>query len=153
MIDHMLDGRFIFGISPGGLLSDAEIFGNLDADRTAMFVEGIDAVLKIWDGGPPYDLRGDLEHLDRTDHDGRNRPGLRGQASQKPHPPIMVTVVAPYSKGVTEAAARGWLPISANFLLPKWVATHWPKYVEGCEQPGRPRTEGLAGRQKHLCRE
>ena len=33
MLDHMLDGRFILGISPGGLLSDAEVFGNLDADR------------------------------------------------------------------------------------------------------------------------
>jgi alkanesulfonate monooxygenase SsuD/methylene tetrahydromethanopterin reductase-like flavin-dependent oxidoreductase (luciferase family) len=33
-------------------------------------------------------------------------------------------------------AARGWLPISANFLLPKWVATHWPNYVEGCRQAG-----------------
>jgi hypothetical protein len=35
----MLDGRFILGISPGGLLSDAEAYGNLDADRNAMFVE------------------------------------------------------------------------------------------------------------------
>ncbi len=41
MLDHMLDGRFIFGISPGGLLSDAEAFGNLDADRNAMFLEAI----------------------------------------------------------------------------------------------------------------
>ena len=56
---------------------------------------------------------------------------------QKPHPPIVVTAVAPFSKGVTAAAARGWDPISANFLQPKWVATHWPKYVEGCEQGGR----------------
>ena len=46
-------------------------------------------------------------------------------------------MVAPFSKGVTEAAARGWEPISANFLLPKWVATHWPRYVEGCERAGR----------------
>jgi alkanesulfonate monooxygenase SsuD/methylene tetrahydromethanopterin reductase-like flavin-dependent oxidoreductase (luciferase family) len=56
---------------------------------------------------------------------------------QQPHPPIVVTVVAPYSKGITEAAARGWIAISANFLLPKWVATHWPKYVEGCVRAGR----------------
>jgi alkanesulfonate monooxygenase SsuD/methylene tetrahydromethanopterin reductase-like flavin-dependent oxidoreductase (luciferase family) len=54
MLDHMLDGRFIFGISPGGLLSDAEAFGNLDADRNAMFVEAIDAVLEIWAREPPY---------------------------------------------------------------------------------------------------
>src|SRR5436190_2106251 len=57
---------------------------------------------------------------------------------QKPHPPIVVTAVAPFSKGVTEAAARGWDPISANFLMPHWVKTHWPKYAEGCERAGRP---------------
>jgi alkanesulfonate monooxygenase SsuD/methylene tetrahydromethanopterin reductase-like flavin-dependent oxidoreductase (luciferase family) len=48
-----------------------------------------------------------------------------------------VTAVAPFSKGVTEAAARGWDPISANFLLKQWAKTHWPKYVEGCERAGR----------------
>src|ERR1700722_12126310 len=58
MLDHMLDGRFNFGISPGGLLSDAEIFGNLDADRNALFGEGIAAVLKIWEGPPPYAIEG-----------------------------------------------------------------------------------------------
>ena len=57
---------------------------------------------------------------------------------QRPHPPIVVTAVAPFSKGVTEAAARGWDPISANFLMPQWVKSHWPKYVEGCERVGRP---------------
>jgi alkanesulfonate monooxygenase SsuD/methylene tetrahydromethanopterin reductase-like flavin-dependent oxidoreductase (luciferase family) len=56
---------------------------------------------------------------------------------QRPHPPIVVTAVAPFSKGVTEAAARGWDPISANFLMPQWVKSHWPKYVEGCERAGR----------------
>jgi alkanesulfonate monooxygenase SsuD/methylene tetrahydromethanopterin reductase-like flavin-dependent oxidoreductase (luciferase family) len=56
---------------------------------------------------------------------------------QKPHPPIVVTAVAPFSKGVTEAAARGWDPISANFLMAPWVKSHWPKYVEGCERMGR----------------
>src|SRR6185503_21038863 len=58
MLDHMLDGRLIFGISPGGLLSDAEAFGNLDANRNAMFVEAIDAVLEIWAREPPYNLQG-----------------------------------------------------------------------------------------------
>jgi len=95
MLDHMLDGRFNFGISPGGLATDAEVFGNIDADRNEMFLECINTVLKI------------------------------------------VTAVAPFSKGVTEAAARGWDPISANFLMPQWVASHWPKYVEGCERAGR----------------
>ena len=28
-------------------------------------------------------------------------------------------------------------PISANFLLPEWVASHWPRYVEGCVAVGK----------------
>ena len=34
---------------------------------------------------------------------------------QKPHPPIVCTVVAPFSEGVIEMGKRGFLPISANF--------------------------------------
>ena len=64
--------------------------------------------------------------------------GFIGRPLQRPHPPIVVTAVAPFSKGVTEAAARGWDPISANFLMPAWVKSHWPKYAEGCERGGRP---------------
>jgi alkanesulfonate monooxygenase SsuD/methylene tetrahydromethanopterin reductase-like flavin-dependent oxidoreductase (luciferase family) len=102
-----------------------------------MFVEGIDAVLKIWEGRPPYAIEGRFWKIttERTMMEEIGQ-GVVAKPLQKPHPPIMVTVVAPHSKGVTEAAARGWLPISANFLLPKWVATHWPKYVEGRERVG-----------------
>ena len=138
MIDHLLDGRFIFGISPGGLLSDAEAFGNLDADRNAMFLECINHVLAIWSGKPPYNLKGKYWNIEVSRH---YIPEI-GQGPihaplQKPHPPIVVTAVAPFSKGVTEAAARGWDPISANFLMPEWVKSHWPKYKEGCERVGR----------------
>jgi alkanesulfonate monooxygenase SsuD/methylene tetrahydromethanopterin reductase-like flavin-dependent oxidoreductase (luciferase family) len=138
MLDHMLEGRFNFGISPGGLMSDAEVFGNLDKDRNEMFVECIDMVLDIWDGEAPYNLKG--KHYEVTT-EKTMMPEI-GQGSiikpfQKPYPPIVGTAVAPFSAGVTEMAARGWDPISANFLLPKWVKTHWPKYVEGCERVGR----------------
>ncbi len=138
MLDHMLDGRFNFGISPGGLLSDAEIFGNLDNDRTAMFVEGIDMVLELWRRDPPYDLEGEFWNVStaRTMIPEIGQ-GIVPRPLQDPHPPIIVTAVAPYSKGLIAAAERGWDPISANFLLPQWVATHWPKYVEGCEAGGR----------------
>ena len=75
------------------------------------------------------------------------------QPLQRPHPPIVVTAVAPFSKGVTEAAARGWDPISANFLMPHWVKSHWPKYVEGCERGGRAGRSGkLARGQEHVRR-
>jgi len=139
MLDHMLDGRFVFGISPGGLLSDAEVYGNLDADRNAMFLECINAILAIWSGAPPYDIKGDYWAVstERTMMPEIGQ-GYLPRPLQLPHPPILVTAVAPFSKGVTEAAARGWEPISANFLMPEWVKSHWPKYVEGCARAGRP---------------
>jgi alkanesulfonate monooxygenase SsuD/methylene tetrahydromethanopterin reductase-like flavin-dependent oxidoreductase (luciferase family) len=139
MLDHLLDGRLNFGISPGGLLSDAEAFGNLSANRNEMFVEAINQVLAIWAGEPPYRIEGKYWRIstERTLMADIGQ-GILPKPLQKPHPPIIVTVVAPHSKGVTEAASRGWSPISANFLMPVWVKSHWPKYVEGCERAGRP---------------
>src|SRR6516164_1155853 len=138
MLDHLLDGRFIFGISPGGLMSDAEAFGNIDADRRAMFLEAINHVLAIWAGEPPYNLKGQFWNIaierQLVPDIGQ---GYLPKPLQHPHPPIVVTAVAPFSAGVAEAAARGWDIISANFLLPQWVKTHWPKYVEGCVRVGR----------------
>ena len=139
MLDHLLDGRFIFGISPGGLLSDAEAYGNLEADRNAMFVEAINQIMAIWQGEPPYGLSGKYWNVKVERHFIPDiGQGFVAKPLQRPHPPIVVTVVAPFSKGVTEAAARGWDPISANFLMPAWVKSHWPKYVEGCDRVGRP---------------
>jgi alkanesulfonate monooxygenase SsuD/methylene tetrahydromethanopterin reductase-like flavin-dependent oxidoreductase (luciferase family) len=94
-------------------------------------------VLDIWKGQGPYDLQGQFFNVTT----GKTMIPEIGQGTiikpyQKPHPPIVVTAVAPFSKGVTEAAKRGWTPISANFLLPEWVKSHWPKYVEGREAVG-----------------
>jgi alkanesulfonate monooxygenase SsuD/methylene tetrahydromethanopterin reductase-like flavin-dependent oxidoreductase (luciferase family) len=143
MLDHMVDGRLILGISPGGLLSDAELFGNLDSDRNAMFLECINQVLDIWSGAPPYNLSGKYWNVSTQktliQEIGQ---GFIARPLQRPHPPIVVTAVAPFSKGVTEAAARGWDPISANFLMPEWVKSHWPKYVEGCKRTNRPAEHG-----------
>ena len=45
--------------------------------------------------------------------------------------------VGPGSNGIAAAAERGWTPISANFVHPWVVKTHWSKYVEGCTRAGR----------------
>ena len=137
MLDHMLKGRFIMGISPGGLMSDAEVFGNFGKDRNAMFVEGINMVLKIWESEPPYNLEGEYFKVSVAQtmipEIGQ---GFIMKPYQRPHPLIVGTAVAPFSKGVTEMAKRGWQPISANFLMPEWVKSHWPKYVDGRNEVG-----------------
>lgn len=138
MLDHMLEGRFIFGISPGGLRSDAEVFGNLDRDRTAMFAEAIEQVLAIWAGAPPYDLKGEFWDIStRRTMDLEIGQGAILRPYQRPHPPIMVASMSPFSASVSTAAARGWSIISANFLHPVWVASHWGKLVEGALSAGR----------------
>ena len=118
-------------------MSDVEVFGNLDKDRNAMFVESINTILKIWDSNPPYDIEGKYWNVTV----GKTMVPEIGQGFimkpfQKPYPPIVGTAVAPFSNGVTEMAKRGWGPISANFLMPEWVKSHWPKYVEGREAVG-----------------
>jgi alkanesulfonate monooxygenase SsuD/methylene tetrahydromethanopterin reductase-like flavin-dependent oxidoreductase (luciferase family) len=139
MLDNLLEGRFIMGISPGGLPSDMEAFENLGKNRGQMFLECINHVLAIWAGEPPYDIQGELWNIST----GKTMildigQGIMLKPYQKPHPPIVITAVEPFSKGVTAAAARGWEPISANFLLPQWVKSHWGRYEEGCKQGGRP---------------
>ncbi len=138
MLDTILEGRFIFGISPGGLPSDWEVFGNLDVDRREKFAECIDHILGIWAGDAPYNLTG--KHWTITTE--RTQIPEIGQGRivkpyQKPHPPIVVTVVEPSSASAANAAGRGWDIISANFLLPQWVRTHWDRVVEGSRASGR----------------
>jgi len=138
MVDTLLQGRFILGIGPGGLRSDAEIMDNLDADRNALFVESIEHMIALWTREAPYRLNGAKWRLttERT-YIADLGQGAMLKPFQRPHPPIVVTAILPNSSGIAAAAARGWTPISANFVHPWVVKTHWAKYVEGCARAGR----------------
>ena len=83
MFDHLAEGRFILGVSPGALTTDAEALGILDEDRNKMFAEAIDVILAIWERDPPYDIDfpgQPLQGLDRAHHDARSRRRHHGQA-------------------------------------------------------------------------
>src|SRR6185295_18924839 len=54
MVDTLLEGRFILGLGPGGLRSDAEMMGTLDADRNALFVESVEHMIALWTDEAPY---------------------------------------------------------------------------------------------------
>ncbi|MSQ49362.1 MAG: LLM class flavin-dependent oxidoreductase [Betaproteobacteria bacterium] len=138
MVDTLLEGRFILGVGPGGLRSDAEMMGNFDTDRNAIFLESMEHMIALWTQEPPYRLRGKLWNLttERTWIPDLGQ-GAMLKPFQRPHPPIVVTAILPHSNGIAAAAARGWTPISANFVQPWVVATHWLKYVEGCARDGR----------------
>ena len=139
MFDHLAEGRFILGVSPGALVSDAEALGILDEDRNKMFADSIDVILKIWEGTPPYDI--DLpgnrwKVTTRKTMDLAFGVGVMPKPFQKPRPEIVGTVVAPFSKGVVAMGERDFHPLSANFLLPHWLKTHWTNYAEGKTKAG-----------------
>ncbi|MET0897715.1 MAG: LLM class flavin-dependent oxidoreductase, partial [Mycobacterium sp.] len=139
MFDHLSDGRFILGISAGALPSDAEVLGILDEDRNEMFAEAIDVITAIWESEPPYKLvrpGGRYAVTTEKTFDAEMGVGFLPKPLQQPRPEIVGTVVAPFSKGVIAMGARNFHPLSANFLLPQWVATHWPNYVQGKESAG-----------------
>lgn len=140
MFDHLAKGRFIFGISPGALPSDAEALGILDQDRNKIFAEAIDVILKIWESDKPYDI--DLPDnrfkvsTARTMNDLIGRGGMY-KPYQTPRPEIVGTVVAPFSKGVIAMGERDFHPLSANFLLQHWLPSHWANYAQGKRKAGR----------------
>src|SRR6201747_429157 len=96
MFDHLSEGRFIFGVSPGALTSDAEALGILEQDRNKMFAEAIDVILAIWEGEAPYNI--DLPD-NRLKISTRNTQALHigvgylTKPYQKPYPEIVGTVL------------------------------------------------------------
>ena len=139
MLDHLSQGRFVLGVSAGALSTDAEALGILDEDRNKIFAEAIEVILEIWNREPPYDI--DLpgnrfKVTTATTQALHLGVGYLHKPFQQPRPEIVGTVLAPYSKGVIEMGKKDFKPLSANFLLSKWVKTHWPNYVEGKQAVG-----------------
>jgi len=139
MFDHLAEGRFILGVSPGALTSDAEALGILDQDRNQIFAEAIDVILAIWEGEPPYNI--DLPNNRFKVSTAKTSAlhlgvGYMGKPYQKPRPEICGTVLAPFSPGVVQMGKRDFHPLSANFLLAQHLKSHWANYCKGKAEVG-----------------
>jgi alkanesulfonate monooxygenase SsuD/methylene tetrahydromethanopterin reductase-like flavin-dependent oxidoreductase (luciferase family) len=140
MFDHLAKGRFIFGVSPGALSSDAEALGILGEDRNQLFAEAMDVILAIWEREPPYDIDFPGNRFKVTTAKTQVPNVGRGtmyKPYQQPRPEIVGTVVAPHSKGVIAMGERDFHPLSANFLLAHWLPSHWANYCAGKEKVGK----------------
>lgn len=140
LFDQLSGGRLLFGIGPGGLVSDAEMYGHNDlAERQRMMLTAIDMITELWAGDPPYAFENPYwpVRLDEAVFP-RHGVGLVAKPLQQPHPPIAMAMVSAYSGSAGLCGSRGWIPISANFIPSRDVATHWPLYAEAAERAGRP---------------
>lgn len=140
MFDHLSRGRFLMGVGPGSLSSDIEALesGADPALRGRKVGEAIDVILDLWKGEAPYRFDGEfykfgIEDLSRLEWG----VGKLVKPYQQPHPPIALSLVAPGSYSAGVAGERGWIAVSGNFIQPRYVSTHWTKYLEGCERGGR----------------
>jgi alkanesulfonate monooxygenase SsuD/methylene tetrahydromethanopterin reductase-like flavin-dependent oxidoreductase (luciferase family) len=137
MFDHLSEGRFIMGVGPGGLLSDFELFGVLDKDRMEMMEESLAMILELWTTDPPYKMHGKHWTIDMkewTFHD--IKMGYVPKPFQQPHPPIAISAMSPSSGSLKFAGARGYMPVTANFIASWSAATHWAAYCAGAEEGG-----------------
>lgn len=137
MFDHLCKGRFIMGIGPGGLPPDFEMFGTMDSDRNAMMADSIDIIRQIWAQEPPYDIQGKFWHVTVKDwvYDDI-KLGSMCKPYQKPHPPIAVSAMSPYSGSIRYAATQGFEPVTANFIGNWSVKSHWEVYAEQVAKQG-----------------
>ncbi len=139
MFDHLSNGRFIMGVGPGGLSSDFALFDVVDKDRKAMMIEALDMMLAMWTTKPPYALKGKYWNIDMekyTQHD--IKLGYVPQPFQLPHPPVAISAMSPHSDSLGFAGTRGYIPVSANFIAPWAVETHWPTYLAAAKAAGQP---------------
>jgi alkanesulfonate monooxygenase SsuD/methylene tetrahydromethanopterin reductase-like flavin-dependent oxidoreductase (luciferase family) len=56
---------------------------------------------------------------------------------QQPHPPIAIAGNSRFSFAHRHAGARGWIPMSAQFLAESGLESHWTAYSQGATEAGR----------------
>jgi len=137
-VDHLLQGRFLFGIGAGITFTDAEALEVLNKDRHAMFDEAISHVLALWTGEPPYNLAGEFWNIS-TKRMSWPEMGLGAVAKpfQRPHPPIVFGSGDARSKRLATYGERGWSMLSSDTLPASRLAEQWAKYAAGCAAAGR----------------
>jgi len=105
MLDHLLDGRFIFGIGGGWNAEEMADHGTAFATRFKLMRERIEAMKEIWTRSKPK-YAGELVKFDEM----MQWP----KPVQKPHPPIIVGGGFPQGARRAVAYADGWMPIGGR---------------------------------------
>jgi alkanesulfonate monooxygenase SsuD/methylene tetrahydromethanopterin reductase-like flavin-dependent oxidoreductase (luciferase family) len=139
LFDHLSNGRLLFGVGPGGLATDFELFGTQDFEnRGEATLEAVDMILKLWTSDPPFDIKGKYWSIKMEKNIVLGSGvGYLTRPLQQPHPPIATSAVSPFSGSIRTAAQRGWFPISGNFCPETTIASHWKVYCQGCADVGR----------------
>ena len=139
LLDHLSKGRVILGVGAGGLVSDWELFDNMDGrSRALTMIESVEAIIKFWEDNDTYSYKGEFLDISLT----KNVLSELGigkfiKPFQQPYPEIAVSLKNPNSMTAKLAGEKGWIPISGNFVSADDIATHWPTYKEAANNIGK----------------
>ena len=137
-LDHISQGRIMFGIGAGGLPSDWQLF-NVDGmagENRKMTREAFEIILKLWTANEPFEFKGKYWTVNRI------APMFGGALSyylkpfQNPHPPIGIAGLSPRSDTLEMAGEFGFMPLSLN-LSREYLKDHWDSVVRGADKAGR----------------
>ena len=136
-LDHLSQGRFLFGIGASGLPSDLALF-DVDGEsgqHRDMTRESLDIILKIWENKGPFEYRGKFWNVNVTETMYETLHFFL-TPYQKPHPPIGVASVSYRSPTLVIAGEKGFIPMSLAFNN-DYCRSHWEAVEEGAQRAGR----------------
>lgn len=137
-LDHLSQGRLMFGIGSSGIPSDWKLF-NVDGfagQNREMTAEALEIILKLWTEEGPWTYEGKYWTVNKPEI-MFGELGFHMLPFQKPHPPIGVAGLSSPSPTLEMAGERGFIPMSLNLGV-GYVKAHWESVVIGAERAGRP---------------
>lgn len=136
-LDHMANGRFMWGIGAGGFPGDFEVFGYEEPGAAPKIMrETLDAVLELWGAAKPGPYGSGNWGFKVPEPQDDIGLSVHVRPLQKPHPPIGVAGVSKHSGTLRVAGLKGWIPMSINIVPMPLLRTHWEAVEEGAAAAG-----------------
>ena len=124
-IDHVSNGRFLFGVGGGWNAEEMENHGTAFDTRWKLMRERMEAMKAIW-ADDPAEYHGEFVDFDPI----FSKP----KPVQAPHPPIHVGGASPWGPRRAARYGDGWMPINGRGGT---IMDDLPVLAEECEKNGR----------------
>ncbi|MBF6569746.1 MAG: LLM class flavin-dependent oxidoreductase [Candidatus Binataceae bacterium] len=136
-LDHLSDGRIMFGVASGGVPTDWRLFdyvnlGELNREKTR---EAVEIILKIWNEPGPWRYPGKFWNVSLPEPMFGSLK-YHVKPLQVPHPPMAIAGLSPKSPTLSLAGEYGLWPLSIAFSH-RHLLSHWQSVVEGAVKAGK----------------
>jgi alkanesulfonate monooxygenase SsuD/methylene tetrahydromethanopterin reductase-like flavin-dependent oxidoreductase (luciferase family) len=120
LLDNIVRGRYILGVTPGTLRSDRELLETLDDDTIDRFLDAIDVMLRLWLTEPPYNVVGKRWTVTtKRSFYPEIGCGYIHKPYQLPFPRIVAGLETLNPHAAAEIGKRGFSPLSPPHVHPR----------------------------------